>query len=100
MPTGRAFRGSARLPRLILASVAGPQSRLLAGSEQDPRGEHPSAEQFREREAGAQHRARRGPPPPAADVDGEGASASYRNGVLTVTIPVEADADVRHIDVE
>ena len=35
-----------------------------------------------------------------ADVDGEGASASYRNGVLTVTIPVEADADVRHIDVE
>jgi HSP20 family protein len=35
-----------------------------------------------------------------ADVDGEGASASYWNGVLTVTIPVEADADVRHIDVE
>lgn len=35
-----------------------------------------------------------------ADVDGEGASASYRNGVLTVTIPVDADADVRHIDVE
>jgi len=35
-----------------------------------------------------------------ADADGEGASASYRNGVLTVTIPVESDADVRHIDVE
>ncbi|WP_251341268.1 Hsp20/alpha crystallin family protein [Haloplanus halophilus] len=34
------------------------------------------------------------------DVDGEGASATYRNGVLTVTIPVEADDDVRHIDVE
>jgi HSP20 family protein len=32
--------------------------------------------------------------------DGEGASATYRNGVLTVTIPAEADADVRHIDVE
>jgi len=35
-----------------------------------------------------------------ADVDGEGASASYWNGVLTVTIPVESDAGVRHIDVE
>jgi HSP20 family protein len=35
-----------------------------------------------------------------ADVDGDGASATYRNGVLTVSIPVEADADVRHIDVE
>jgi len=35
-----------------------------------------------------------------SEVDGEGASAGYRNGVLTVTIPVEADADVRHIDVE
>jgi HSP20 family protein len=34
------------------------------------------------------------------DVDGEDASASYRNGVLTVTIPVESDADVRRIDVE
>jgi HSP20 family protein len=35
-----------------------------------------------------------------ADIDGDGASASYRNGVLTVTVPVEADADVRHIDIE
>jgi HSP20 family protein len=35
-----------------------------------------------------------------ADVDGEGAAAGYRNGVLTVTIPVESDADVRHIDVQ
>ncbi|AZH24678.1 Hsp20/alpha crystallin family protein [Haloplanus aerogenes] len=35
-----------------------------------------------------------------ADVDGEGANAIYRNGVLTVSIPVEADVDVRHIDVE
>jgi len=35
-----------------------------------------------------------------ADVDGEDASATYRNGVLTVSIPVEADMDVRHIDVE
>ncbi|MFB6195396.1 MAG: Hsp20/alpha crystallin family protein [Haloplanus sp.] len=35
------------------------------------------------------------------DVDGEGASATYRNGVLTVSIPVETDDDgVRHIDVE
>jgi len=35
-----------------------------------------------------------------ADADGEGAGATYRNGVLTVAIPVESDADVRHIDVE
>jgi len=34
------------------------------------------------------------------DIDGEDASATYRNGVLTVSIPVEADVDVRHIDVE
>jgi len=33
------------------------------------------------------------------DVDGEGA-ATYRNGVLTVSIPVETGADVLHIDVE
>ncbi|WP_435069266.1 Hsp20/alpha crystallin family protein [Haloplanus sp. C73] len=36
--------------------------------------------------------------PVAADC--EGASATYRNGVLTVTIPVKSDADVRHIDIE
>jgi HSP20 family protein len=36
---------------------------------------------------------------PAA-VDADGAAASYRNGVLTVTLPVTTDADVRHIDVE
>lgn len=35
-----------------------------------------------------------------ADADSEGATASYRNGVLTVTIPVKTDADVRHIDIE
>ena len=35
-----------------------------------------------------------------AGTDGEAASASYWNGVLTVTIPVDSDADVRHIDVE
>jgi HSP20 family protein len=34
------------------------------------------------------------------DVDGDGASATYRNGVLTVSIPADADVDVRHIDVE
>jgi len=34
------------------------------------------------------------------DVDGENAAATYRNGVLTVTMPVEAGGDVRHIDVE
>jgi HSP20 family protein len=33
-------------------------------------------------------------------VDGEDATAIYRNGVLTVSIPVETDEDVRHIDVE
>jgi HSP20 family protein len=35
-----------------------------------------------------------------SDVSGEDASATYRNGVLTVTIPVDADVNVRHIDVE
>lgn len=37
-------------------------------------------------------------------VDGEGASAAYKNGVLTVTLPKatagEPDEDGRHIDVE
>jgi HSP20 family protein len=33
-------------------------------------------------------------------VDGEDATATYRNGVLTVSIPVETDEDVLHIDVE
>ncbi|WP_248897746.1 archaeal heat shock protein Hsp14 [Haloplanus halobius] len=36
-----------------------------------------------------------------ATVDEDGASATYRNGVLTVTLPVETETDaVQHIDVE
>jgi HSP20 family protein len=35
-----------------------------------------------------------------ADVSGEGATAGYRNGVLRVTMPVDAAVDVHHIDVE
>jgi len=50
----------------------------------------------RERHHQSMHRTIRLP----AAVDGEDASATYRNGVLTVSIPVEADVDVRHIDVE
>jgi len=34
------------------------------------------------------------------EVEGNGASASYRNGVLTVSIPVDAGVDGHRIDVE
>jgi len=35
-----------------------------------------------------------------ADANGEESNATYRNGVLTVTVPVDTDDDVRHIDIE
>jgi HSP20 family protein len=35
-----------------------------------------------------------------ASVDADGASATYRNGVLTVRLPVAGDDDARHVAVE
>lgn len=76
-------------------SVEGAHLRIGASHEET---EDDESEQYlrRERRAEAVRRSIRLP----VDVDAEAASATYTNGVLTVTLPKQAESDGHRIDVD